>query len=44
MMRDAGFVNVESCWHGKRGRVFAIGKKIDERGICKAGLSVPDIE
>lgn len=43
MMREAGFDEVQSQWHKESKRVFAFGRKLAQKGICKAGLSVPDI-
>jgi SAM-dependent methyltransferase len=43
MMREAGFDEVETCWHQPTGRVFGFGKKLAHVPICRAGLSVPDI-
>lgn len=43
MLREAGFEETQSVWHEPAGRVYAYGRKRREVGICKAGLSVPDI-
>lgn len=42
MMREAGFDDVQTQWHSER--VYGYGKKISQVGICKAGLSVPNIK
>ncbi len=43
MMSEAGFSQVQTIWHRGRKRVFAYGRKTAQEGICRAGLSVPDI-
>jgi SAM-dependent methyltransferase len=43
MMREAGFDEVQTCWHHETRRVFGFGKKLAQVPICRAGLSVPDI-
>ena len=43
MMREAGFDEVQTCWHAGTSRVFGYGRKLAQVGICRAGLSVPDI-
>lgn len=43
MMREAGFEEVQSVWHEPAQRVYAYGRKRAQVGICRAGLSVPDI-
>lgn len=43
MMREAGFEKVETRWNDQTERVFGFGRKLRHVGICKAGLSVPDI-
>lgn len=43
MMREAGFDEVEALWSGDAKRVYGYGRKTAEVGICRAGLSVPDI-
>jgi 2-polyprenyl-3-methyl-5-hydroxy-6-metoxy-1,4-benzoquinol methylase len=43
MMREAGFDDIVTVWHDQTNRVYAYGKKLSNVGICKAGLSVPDI-
>lgn len=43
MMKEAGFVNIEYKWDSDTSRLFAYGKKVKQVGICKAGLSVPEI-
>ena len=43
MLVEAGFESVQTCWCEDRCRVFGYGKKCRNIGICKAGLSVPDI-
>lgn len=44
MMIEAGFEEVETCWLENRKRVYGYGKKKRQVGICRAGLSVPDIK
>lgn len=44
MMREAGFENVQALWHEDSKRVYAYGEKLTQVGICKAGLSVPNIK
>ncbi len=41
MMLEVGFDEIETRWH--RGRVYGYGCKKVQKGICRAGLSVPDI-
>jgi len=43
MMREAGFDEIQTLWHDGAERVYGYGKKISQVGICKAGLSVPNI-
>lgn len=43
MMREAGFDEVQTQWHDATNRVYSYGKKVSQVGICKAGLSVPNI-
>ena len=43
MLVEAGFELVQAYWCDDRRRVFGYGKKCRQIGICKAGLSVPDI-
>lgn len=43
MMKEAGFEEIQTCWDEKSKRLFAYGKKNAQVGICKAGLSVPNI-
>jgi len=43
MMREAGFDEVQTCWHPGVSRVFGYGTKLAQVGICRAGLSVPGI-
>lgn len=43
MLREAGFEETQAMWHAPTGRVYAYGRKRREVGICRAGLSVPDI-
>ncbi len=42
MMKEAGFDEIQTKWHGAR-RVYGYGRKVSQIGICKAGLSVPNI-
>gem|GEM_PF-4997891 len=34
---------MDTLWNHETGRVYGYGKKLRQVGICKAGLSVPDI-
>lgn len=43
MMREAGFDEIQTQWHNETNRVYAFGRKLSQVGICRAGLSVPDI-
>jgi len=43
MMKEAGFDEVQTQWHGESGRVYGFGRKLSQVGICKAGLSVRNI-
>jgi SAM-dependent methyltransferase len=43
MMREAGFEKIETRWNDQTRRVYGFGRKLRQVGICKAGLSVPDI-
>jgi tRNA (mo5U34)-methyltransferase len=43
MMREAGFDDIETRWHNGLGRLYGFGRKLSQIGICKAGLSVPNI-
>ncbi|WP_426415788.1 class I SAM-dependent methyltransferase [Aestuariirhabdus sp. LZHN29] len=44
MMQEAGFEQIQTFWDETSKRLFAYGKKDSQIGICKAGLSVPDIK
>jgi SAM-dependent methyltransferase len=44
MMREAGFDEIQTIWHDGTNRVYGYGRKVSKVGICKAGLSVPDIK
>ncbi len=44
MLAEAGFEDITTYWHAQRKRVFAYGRKTSHNGICKAGLSVPEID
>ncbi len=44
MLIEAGFEGVRSLYSADRGRVYGIGHKRGLQEICRAGLSVPDIE
>jgi len=44
MLLEAGFEDIQSVWHEESHRVYAYAKKTRYQGICKAGLSVPDIK
>lgn len=43
MMREAGFDDIQTLWDRNTKRVYGYGKKVSQVGICKAGLSVPEI-
>jgi SAM-dependent methyltransferase len=43
MMKEAGFVEIRYKWDKSSNRLFAYGTKEAQVGICKAGLSVPEI-
>jgi SAM-dependent methyltransferase len=43
MLREAGFEKVETLWHTATRRVFGYAQKRSQSGICKAGLSTPNI-
>ncbi len=43
MMREAGFDEIQTHWHNGTNRVYGFGRKLSQVGICKAGLSVPNI-
>ena len=43
MMREAGFEEIKTLWHRGTNRIYGYGEKISQIGICRAGLSVPDI-
>jgi SAM-dependent methyltransferase len=43
MMREAGFDKIQTQWHYGTKRVYGYGRKVSKVGICKAGLSVPNI-
>lgn len=43
MMNEAGFEAVQTAWHNTTNRVYGFGRKVSQVGICRAGLSVPDI-
>jgi 2-polyprenyl-3-methyl-5-hydroxy-6-metoxy-1,4-benzoquinol methylase len=44
MMREAGFEENKTLWHHATKRVYGYGRKVSQVAICKAGLSVPNIE
>ena len=44
MMREAGFDEIQTLWHDGTNRVYGYGRKVSQVGICKAGLSVPNIK
>ena len=44
MMQEAGFEEIKIQWYEKGKRIYGYGKKVSQRGICKAGLSVPNIK
>jgi tRNA (mo5U34)-methyltransferase len=43
MMREAGFDEIQTHWNSVNKRVYGFGRKLSQTGICKAGLSVPNI-
>ena len=43
MMKEAGFEEIETLWHEETKRLYGYGKKIKQKGMCKAGLSIPSI-
>lgn len=43
MMREAGFDEIETCHLKGTTRIYGYGRKVEKVGICKAGLSVPEI-
>lgn len=43
MMSEAGFTDIQTQWHNGTNRVYGFGRKRQQTGICKAGLSVPNI-
>lgn len=43
MLLEAGFVDVQSVWEPRSGRVYAYATKREEVGICRAGLSMPSV-
>lgn len=44
MMREAGFDEIQTLWSNETNRVYGYGRKVEQAGICKAGLSVPSIK
>lgn len=44
MLQEAGFGQIDTVWDSDRKRVYGYGKKIKETAICKAGLSVREIQ
>jgi SAM-dependent methyltransferase len=44
MMREAGFDDIQTQWHDATNRLYGYGRKVSQVGICKAGLSVPNIK
>jgi len=44
MIIEGGFDDVRSIYSADRGRLYGIGYKRRHRDICRAGLSVPDID
>ena len=43
LLREAGFEEIDTRWHAPTERVFGFARKRSQVGICKAGLSVPNI-
>ena len=44
MMKEAGFDQIQTQWLDGPNRVYGFGRKLSQVGICKAGLSVPNIK
>lgn len=44
MMKEAGFDEIQTRWDDGTNRVYGYGRKVSQVGICKAGLSVPNIK
>jgi SAM-dependent methyltransferase len=44
MLREAGFEEIESLFFKESSRIYAYAKKATWNGICRAGLSQPDIK
>lgn len=44
MMKEAGFDEIQTMWHDATKRVYGYGRKVSQVGMCKAGLSVPNIK
>jgi SAM-dependent methyltransferase len=44
MMKESGFDDIQTRWHDGTKRVYGFGRKVSQVGICKAGLSVPNIK
>lgn len=43
MMKEAGFDEIQTIWDNGTNRVYGFGRKLSQVGVCKAGLSVPNI-
>lgn len=43
MLKEAGFDEIQARYHTGTGRAYAYARKTSQIGICKAGLSVPNI-
>jgi len=43
MMREAGFEEIQTQWHNTSNRLYGFGRKVSQTGICKAGLSITNI-
>lgn len=43
MMKEAGFDDIRMQWHQEANRIYGFGRKLSQVGMCKAGLSVPNI-
>jgi len=44
MMKEVGFEDIQTNWDLQTNRLYGYGKKLATVGICKAGLSVQDID
>ena len=44
MMKEAGYDDIQTLWHSDTNRIYGFGRKLSQVGICRAGLSVPNIK